>query len=395
MNRVLVVLGLIFFPFHLRSQEINKYDYNNRFAVDFYKKISLPEKGNVFFSPISISTAMGMTYAGSKKSTKDQISKVFYFGPNKKAFHKLHGGLINFLNKKNKDIEISMVNRLWVEKTYSLKKSFKKLIRDAYQSSFQSVDFINKYEENRLAINDYILKQTHEKIKDLLPPNSVDMQTRLILTNAIYFKSNWSIPFQKERTREADFFITPNHKVRCQMMGIKDEFNYFEDIKFQAIELPYTDSDFSMIIFLPTENTTLSEYESGLTYENIKNTIHGMSPQEIIVSIPKFKLSEGYRLKKILIEMGMPDAFSLNADFTGLSPKNDLKITDVFHQAFVEVNEEGTEAAAATAMVVGVKAIGRDKFFMANHPFMFIILDRKTNTFLFMGKVYNPTEKQQ
>jgi len=393
MKKVFIFLAFSQISSLVMPQTKNNYYYNNEFAVDFYKKVSLSEKGNIFFSPISLSTAMGMTFAGSQNKTQNQIAKVFHFPANNKSFHSLHGKLTKILNQKKTDLEVSMVNRLWIEKTYSLKRSYKKLMKNAYQSSFESVDFIGKYDENRLRINDYILKQTHEKIKDLLPPNSVDTKTRLILTNAIYFKGNWEVPFQKERTKVADFNITPEQKVKCPMMGVKDEFNYYEDLKLQAIELPYTDTSFSMIFLLPSENTSLTEYESNLTFDHIKAVINAMDYQEIIVSIPKFKLSEGYQLKQILTEMGMPEAFSMDADLSGLSSKNDLKITDVFHQAFVDVNEEGTEAAAATALVVGVKSIGRDTFFIANRPFMFIILNKKSNTFMFMGRVNNPIEK--
>jgi serpin B len=286
-----------------------------------------------------------------------------------------------------------MVNRLWVEKTFTLKRSYKKLMRNAYQSSFRASDFVNKPDESRLAINADISKQTRDKIKDLLPPNSVDTRTRLIITNAIYFKAKWEIPFEKEKTRDGDFFITPAEKVKCPMMNLKDDFNYFEDTQFEALELPYKDTSYSLIILLPGENSNLADFENSLSPSKINSIRESMGYESIRVSIPKFKFSEGYQLKKNLIEMGMPEAFSMDADFSNMSGKNDLKITDVYHQAFVDVSEEGTEAAAATAIVVGVKSIGRDKFFIANRPFIFLIVEKKTNTFLFMGRVSNPTEK--
>lgn len=383
---------LSIFPFTIFSQPNDSYEFNNRFAIDFYRKVVTTSKGNVFFSPVSLSCAMSMAYAGTKNETEKQISAVFHFPANNTGFHKKMGSLSRNLKSKNKGVEINMVNRLWLENTFNIRRSYSKLMKSAYKSPISMVDFISKYEQSRLQINDYILKQTHEKIKDILPPNSVDNQTRLIITNAIYFKGQWEMQFDKKRTRENEFYTSPDTKVRCQMMGIKDKFNYYEDQKIKAVELFYADERYSLMILLPLESVVVSEVEKEITTERIKKITGAMNREEVIISIPKFRISAGYQLRKMLSEMGMPVAFSLNADLSGINGKNDLKITDVFHQAFVEVNEEGTEAAAATAVVVGIKSISLSKEFNANRPFIFFIMDKKTDAILFMGKLSNPAE---
>ena len=367
---------------------------NNQFAFDFLKQVSSEEKGNIFFSPFSLSTAMGMTYAGSRGTSQDQIAKVFHFTSNSEEFHKQQGNTIKQLNSKADSIQLDIVNTLWAEKTYPFKKSYNKLIGMAYATTVKPMDFINKSEECRLAINDDIYRTTHEKIKDLLPDGSLNSLTRLILTNAIYFKADWKIMFKKDKTRDADFLITPSEKTRCKMMWVKNKFNYYEDSRFQAIELPYARYNFSMVIILPLVNQPLDELTGSLSSSTLDDILKGLNNQEITVLIPQFKLSNGYQLKQILSKMGMPQPFSDDADFTGMTLSSNLKISDVYHKAFIEVNEQGTEAAAATAVVIAMKSIVREKYFIANRPFLFLIREKSTGTILFMGRIVNPTKSE-
>jgi len=366
----------------------------NQFALDFFKQASLDEKGNIFFSPFSLSTAMGMTYAGAKGVSQDQIAKVFHFAPNSEKFHKQQGNILKRLNAKTDSVQLNIVNSLWAEKTYPFKGSYSTLMKKAYSAKVRPMDFINKPEESRLTINRDIYKSTNEKIKDLLPLGSLNNLTRLVLTNAIYFKGEWKIKFQKERTSEANFHITPQNVIKCKMMGVKSEFNYYEGSKFQALELPYAGGNFSMVIILPAANQPLDELSNSLSNTSFDDIFKGFNNEEVIVSIPKFKLSKGYQLKEILSNMGMPQPFTDDADFTRMTSLSNLKISDVYHKAFIEVNEQGTEAAAATAVVIAMKSIGHDTFFIANRPFLFLIREKSANTILFMGRIVDPTKSE-
>lgn len=367
---------------------------NNQFAIDFYKQVSKNEKGNIFFSPFSLSTAMGMTYAGSRGVSEEQIGKVFHFTSNNDKFHIKLGNTAKLINSKATAIQLKIVNTLWAEKTYPFKKSYDNLMKKAYAATVRPMDFINKSEECRLTINDDIYKSTNEKIKDLLPPNLLNSMTRLVLTNAIYFKGDWKTQFKKEKTGESNFYITPQKIVKCKMMGVKSDFNYYEDSRIEAIELPYAGDNFSMVIILPSENQPLDELTSSLSNQYLNDIFNGLYKKEISISIPKFKLSNGYQLKQVLSQMGMPQPFTDDANFTGMTSSSNLKISDVIHKAFIEVNEQGTEATAATAVVIAMKSIQFEKLFIANRPFLFLIKEKSTGTILFMGRIVDPTKSE-
>jgi len=390
-----VALLSLLFPYIVKSQDIDVVKDNTKFAFDFYSKVSERETGNIFFSPISLSSAMSMTFAGSSDETKNQISKVFHFESNDKKYHQKQGKIIKRYSSNADSIKLSLVNTLWAEKTYQFKKDYNKLIQKSYSATIHQVDFVGKAEESRIQINNDISKLTFDKIKELLPSGSINSLTRLVLTNAIYFKGNWKTKFDKKKTFDGNFYITHQNKINCKMMGVKSRFNYYEGSKIQAIEMPYKGGNFSMVIILPSAGITLADYTKEFTYSTIEDILKRMTSEDINVSIPKFKISTGYQLKPLLSEMGMPLAFTDYATFSNMTSKNDLKISDVFHKAYIEVNEEGTEAAAATAVVIAVKSIGNDKYFVANRPFIFMIRDRVTGTILFMGRIVDPTKGEK
>lgn len=387
---ILVALFYVLIALQGNAQNLS----NNQFAIDFYKQIATQEKGNIFFSPFSLSTAMAMTYAGAKGVTQEQVAQVFHFSENTEKYHIQLGNTIKQVNSKTGTIQLKIVNNLWAEKTYALNKPYTKLLTTAYLAAVKPMDFINKFEESRLTINANILKATNEKIKDLLPAGSLNNLTRLVLTNAIYFKGDWKIMFKKELTSERDFFIAPKKSIKCSMMSVKSEFNYYEDSKLKAIELPYAGNNFSMVIILPNSNNPLDEITNMISNDLIADIQRELSKQEVTISIPKFKLSNGYQLKELLSKMGMPQPFTDDANFTGMSTLNNLKISDVFHKAFIDVNEQGTEASAATAVVVVTKSVQRVQSFIANRPFLFLIKEKSTGTILFMGRVVDPTKAE-
>ena len=360
---------------------------NNKFAVDLYKKYSSEfENKNVFFSPYSISSAFAMVYEGAHGKTADEIRDVFYFPNDTNELRTSFAHIYNLINTPNKNYILRTANALWVQKDFPFSQDYLNLVEQYYGGKATNVDFINKREEARQTINSWVEEQTNGKIKDLIPRGMLNSLTRLVLTNAIYFKGNWGHQFDKGATHEENF-TTPDGNISIDMMYIKEDFPYYEDNETQVLELPYK-GNLSMIVFLPKGN--LSDFESNLSIEKINELTSKLHNTEVRVYLPKFKFETKYFMANDLKEMGMPTPFSYGADFTGMSKKGGLLIQSVIHQAYIDVNEEGTEAAAATGVAVGATAYFPQTVFHANHPFMFIILDKNTDEILFMGRVVEP-----
>ena len=364
---------------------------NNEFAFDLYSKYKDEKEGNIFFSPYSISTAMAMTYEGARGQTAKEIQSVFHF-PEESIRRPGFARLYNEINKKDKEYQLSTANALWAQEDYKFLDEYFSTIKRYYDGDVTNLDFIKETEKSRVTINKWVEDKTKNKIKDLLPknPRVIREDTRLVLTNAIYFKGDWVLQFDKKKTREADFKVSPEKTVKVQMMGLtgdKAKFNYAETEELQILEMPYEGDELSMLVILPRENL------ESIDINNEKlNELRGMlSERKISVYMPKFKFETKYFMEKDLIEMGMPTAFSMGADLSGMTGNMDLFIDKVIHQAFVEVNEERTEAAAATAVIVALKSSISD-YFMADHPFMFIIQQKDTGNILFMGRVVDPSK---
>ncbi|MHC4643113.1 MAG: serpin family protein [Planctomycetota bacterium] len=386
---------------------------NNNFALQLYAKLRARE-GNLFFSPYSISTALAMTYAGARGQTEGQMAEVLYFptatkqvaGPmgmmalsgwERKQFHSAYGRIIKDINNRSKKggYELSIANALWGQKDYGFLKEFLGLIKINFGGGLTEVDFIRATESARRTINTWVEKKTKNKIKNLIPKGVLNRLTRLVLTNAIYFKGNWTSQFKKDRTKDAPFTLAGGKKVDVPMMNQTEDFGYMETEDFQGLELPYVDNELSMIILLPKRVGGLAEFEKTLTLKNFSQWLAKLRKRKVIVSVPKFKLTSQFRLADVLKSMGMTDAFVPDvADFSGMNGKKDLFVWAVIHKAYVDVNEEGTEAAAATGVVVGVTSIGPTKIpvFRADHPFLFLIRDNRSGSILFIGRVMNPKE---
>lgn len=386
---------------------------NNSFAIDYYNKLdSKPDNlgKNIFFSPFSISTALAMTYEGADGKTAEEMRTVFYFPEDdtlrQSSFAKLFNSLNESASKKN--YQLSIANALWNEQTYEFRESFYETIDKYYYGKSTPVDFKNSPEEQRQLINKWVMDHTNQKIEELLPsePPSIKPDTRLVLVNAIYFKGDWASKFKSENTIESDFFVNAENKVTAKMMQQKNDFNYFDDETFQYLELPYKGEDMSMIVTLPkgiqTDCELNTDCESS-TYKPVYDfsipsakelfaAKSNMSETKIEVHLPKFKFEVEYQLKQDLNEMGVKEAFTDFANFKRMDPNNFVKIDQIYHKAFIEVNEEGSEAAAATAVVMVEKiTMGRPILFNANHPFAFYIIDNKTQEILFLGKMVDPT----
>ena len=364
---------------------------NNAFALALYAKLRAEDQGNLFLSPYSISTALAMTYAGAKGKTAAEMAEVLHFTVPQEQLHpgfaaltaKLHGDI------KKEGYQLRIANRLWGQAGYHFLPTFLQVTRDHYGAELAQVDFAQDTEAARHTINAWVEEKTEEKIKDLLAQGVLDSGTTLVLTNAIYFKGDWQRKFEAKATKDAPFLLTPQKKVTVPMMRQRGKFAYGVVGNVQVLELPYVGKDLSMFVLLPKEVDGLADLEKSLSVETLNTWTSGLREQTVEVLLPKFKMTSGFRLEKVLGAMGMPLAFSDKADFSGMTGQRGLFISAVIHKAFIDVNEEGTEAAAATAVVMRAPA-PPNPIFRADHAFLFLIRDNRTGSILFLGRMMNP-----
>ena len=362
---------------------------NNQFALEFYNRMN--EKGkNLFFSPWSLEAAFAMTYEGAKGDTAVEMQKVLHFPSDPSVRLPSFAKLYNLINTEQKDYTLRTANALWAQKEYPFLPDYLSKVETYYAGKTTNIDFVGDTENSRQTINNWVEGQTNNKIKDLIPIGVIKPITRLVLTNAIYFKADWVKKFKKKDTQEADFKLSSGGTTNVQMMALREEkHNYAETDDLQILELPYKGEQISMLIILPREGK-MSEVEESLTPQRLESLGNMMQKREIDIYLPKFKFETKYFLKQTLSDMGMPVAFSRGANFSGMDGTPNLVIGEVIHQAFVEVDEEGTEAAAATAVIMQLKS-AMPHYFRADHPFIFIIQEKTTGGIIFMGKMENPT----
>ncbi|XP_053470407.1 leukocyte elastase inhibitor isoform X1 [Ictalurus furcatus] len=375
---------------------------NTNFALHLFTKIKEGNKtGNVFYSPLSISSALAMVSLGAAGNTATQMSEVLHHNKAKDDVHVSFNKLMAELNKAGAPYALSMANRLYGEQTYKFVEKFLKETKTHYHAELETVDFKANAESARVNINNWVEKQTKEKIKNLLQKGIVDNSTRLVLVNALYFKGDWENQFKVRATEELPFKLNKKETKPVQMMNQEAEFPlaFIPDLRCKILEMPYEGKELSMLIMLPDEiedNTTgLEKLEHQLTYDNFMEWTRPdrMDTVEVQVSLPRFKLEETYDMKELLISMGMVDAFVMGkCDFSHMSPCDDLVLSEVVHKSFVEVTEEGTEAAAATAtgMVGCCLRPPPKELFVADHPFLFFIQHKPTRSILFCGRYSAP-----
>ncbi|XP_073702867.1 leukocyte elastase inhibitor-like [Garra rufa] len=432
---------------------------NTQFSLNLFKKISEGDASkNVFYSPISISSALAMVSLGAKGNTAAQMFKVLCFtnppkpadaatsasyqqaqkpqimcgvksqhGPSmmqqtqkfelppelkkqkqaqlasgqktEEQIHSSFNKLMSELNKPGILYTLSVANRLYGDQSYQFVEKFLNDAKRYYEAGLEKVDFIKKSDASRVDINKWVEKKTQGKIKDLLQKGSIDSMTRLVLVNAIYFKGNWERKFPKENTGDGQFKLNKTQTKPVKMMSQKAEFPvvFIPEMNSQVLELPYVGKSLSMLIILPNEiqdeTTGLQKLEKALTYEKLMEWTKPevMRKQEVQVSLPRFKMEQTYDMKSLLISMGMEDVFDeMKVNLSGMSPNNNLVVSKVIHKAFVEVNEEGTEAAAATGVVVMNRCLRIPQVFNADHPFLFFIRHNPTKSILFYGRFCSP-----
>ena len=370
---------------------------NNAFAVDLYGQLRA-QPGNLFFSPSSISTAFGMAYAGANGDTATQMATTLHFTLPPARLHPAMGALLTALNATHADYQLRVANALWVEKNQKFLSSYLKLTKKNYGAGFRPVDFVGDADKVRLTINDWVAQQTENKIENLLQPGSVTSDTRLIITNAIYFKGTWQTQFQKSSTQNEDFHLTAAQSVTAPLMHISGGYSYFNGGSFQVLDIPYKSGDLSMVVVLPNDIEGLAALEQQLSADNLAAWIGKMQyTRKVNLTLPKFTLTQQFILNDTLSAMGMRAAFSPQAaDFSGMTGNHAFWISDVIHKAFVDVDEEGTEAAAATAIGIRAMAMPMEPAppveFRCDHPFLFLIRDTRSGAILFIGRVTDPTK---
>ncbi len=368
---------------------------NTRFAFDLYARLKSSD-GNLFFSPYSISTCLAMTWAGARGDTEAQMARALHFDTNQAMLHSGFGALQSGLNavQEKKKVALNIANALWAQQDHPFLPAFLDLARRDYAARVQQVDFRTGAEPARKDINDWVSGKTAGRIQDLVPAGALDSMTRLVLVNAIYFKGTWATQFKAKNTAPDPFTTAPGQTTQAQFMNLTASFNYAGADGLQLLELPYAGGDLSMVVLLPAETNGLKALEDGLSADKLALWLGQAGEQKVKVFLPKFKMTGQFGLAQTLAALGMTDAFSASADFSGLDGARDLYVSAVIHKAFVEVNEEGTEAAAATA--VGFEAMATmqpvtEVVFRADHPFLFLIRDVHSGSILFLGRVTDPT----
>ncbi|MHB8085312.1 MAG: serpin family protein [Dehalococcoidia bacterium] len=371
---------------------------NNQFAVGLYQILKNGE-GNLFYSPYSISMALAMTYAGAKGTTAQQMADTLHFTLPQDSLHTTFNGLDQELasrgkgakDKEGNSFKLNIVNALWGQKGYQFLSQYLDLLAQDYGAGMRLLDYRTDPDGSRLTINKWVADQTKDKIQNLIPAGAIDTMTRLVLTNAIYFNAAWATAFEKAATQDGKFYLNDGSSVTVPMMGQTEGLGYAEGSGYKAVELPYSGHELSMVILLP-DSGTFSQFESALTAGKYSSIIQSLSSKQVALTMPRFKYDSQFSLNQALSTMGMPVAFTGDADFSGMTGNRDLSISDVIHKAYVAVDESGTEAAAATAVVMRATSMPLSPTQVkVDHPFIFVIRDIQTGTVLFIGRVLNPT----
>jgi len=371
---------------------------NSEFAFDLYQALR-QQKGNLFYSPYSISLALAMTYAGARGGTEQQMADTLHFELQQALLHPAFNALDLELasrgegakGKDDKGFRLHIVNAIWGQKDYKFLNQFLDVLAVNYGAGLRLLDFISEPEQSRITINNWVSDQTEGKIKDLIPQGVIDDLTRLVLTNAIYFNAAWLNPFENELTSDRAFHLLEGDDVTVPMMTQTNSFGYATGDGYQAVELLYDGSELSMIILLPNSGQ-FESFQNSLNAALVDHIVSDLQSRQVSLTMPKFEFESEFSLADTLAAMGMPMAFSDEADFSGMTGNRELTISDVVHKAFVSVDEAGTEAAAATAVVVGLTSAPEQPVQVTvDRPFIFLIRDIETGTILFVGQVMNPS----
>jgi len=372
---------------------------NTAFALDLYREVvSEQGTGNIFFSPYSISTALGMTYAGARGQTEVEMAEVMHFSLPQETLHSAFSSLRGMLVAGDlsgaalgEPFTMFVANGLWVQEGFDLQDQYVSLVASCYDAAVTNLDLAGDSEGSRLTINQWVADMTRERITDLIPRGVINADTRVVLTNAVYFKASWFHSFNEMATTRGIFTLADRSLVEVPMMHQTEYFQTAETAGCRAIELPYVDGDTGMLILLPDDG--IEAFEQELDVETLETITARLTSSRIGLTMPAFEFTRSVQLGKILRSMGMTSAFSSAlADFSGFTGQPDLFISEVLHKAFVKVDESGTEAAAATAVVMGLTCVPAESTdFVIDRPFLFLIWNRSTGTIIFMGRMMDPS----
>jgi len=361
---------------------------NNRFGFKVFKEIDKEQTDdNIFISPMSISYALGMTYNGADGKTKEEMANTLEFGNmTTSEINASFKALMKKLMEQDPKVMMEVANSIWYRENIEILKKFQKANQDNFQAEIRNMDFSEP--EVIAIINNWVSDNTKDKITKVI--DEIDPLSMMYLINAIYFKGSWTDEFNIERTREDKFYIAEGKSVICEMMNTSEKHLYFVNDDFQAIDLPYGDENFSMVIILPKKGKDINEFISNLNLKNWNSWLTKFSKQNGSLFLPKFKIEYELEMNDVLKSLGMPNAFTDAADFSKMTKKQKLFISNVKHKTFVDVNEEGTEAAAVTVVEMKVTSYKPGYTMKVNRPFVFAIKEKDTNSILFIGKIINP-----
>lgn len=373
---------------------------NSAFAFELYRFLAEQEDSeNLFYSPYSISLALAMTYAGARGDTEAQMAEALRFRLSQADLHAAFNALDQELAQRGEGAEgkddegfrLNIANAIWGQEDYEFLEEFLDVLAENYGAGLRILDFANAPEPSRVTINNWVSEQTEGKIEDLVPQGAITPLTRLVLTNAIYFNAAWANTFPEAATRDGPFTRLDGSEVSVPMMYQSTPFGYAEGDDYQAVQLYYDGHEMSMVIVLPSEGE-FEAFEDGLDSGRVQAIIEELERREVALTMPRFEFDASFGLKDALSALGMSQAFAEGADFSGMTGSRDLFISEVLHEAFVSVDEEGTEAAAATAVLMPTSAMPQEPVEVTlDHPFLFLIRDVKTGTVLFVGRVVDPT----
>lgn len=373
----------------------------NAFGYDLYTLLSNNAADNLFFSPYSISLALSMVLAGVQGQTEQEMANVLHYPLRQDDLYSKINGLDqslyqvpDYLQGQEGAFQLNVANAVWGQSGYPFRSTYLDLLAQNFGAGIHQVDFINAAEKSRVTINDWVAQETQQKILDLIPEGAIDMMTRMVLTNAIYFKAAWRNEFPVDLTQPEKFYTDVNNSETVPMMQLQDKFNFLLNDSTQIVEIPYMNARYSMLLLMP-QSGDLHEFASQTSLEQLNALLNQLKFGKVDLTMPKFEFTSSFSVKDMLEQLGMETAFSESADFSGMvEPSAEpVSISDVIHKAFVAVDEKGTEAAAATAVIVGATSAMPEEQpvkMVFDHPFLFVIRDRESGLFLFMGNVINP-----
>ncbi len=372
---------------------------NMAFALDLYRQLAA-QPGNLFYSPYSISEALAMVYGGARGQTEQQMASGMHYGLPQDSLHPAFNALDQELAKRadaaqaqGQGFQLNIANATWGQSGFPFLSTYLDLLAKNYGAGLQTVDFANNPEAARQDINNWVAKQTKDKIKDIVPQGAIDPLTRMVLANAIYFKASWLYPFDKSATQDAPFTKLDGSQVSVPMMALgKENLDYLKGEGYQAVALPYVDGNVSMLLLVPDAGK-FEQFENGMDAARLQSILNGLQSSQVILKVPRFTVESSFSLADTLSKMGMPDAFNPNqADFSGMDGKRDLYISSILHKAYASVDETGTEAAAATVaiMTLGAAMPSTPIELTIDRPFIFVIYDQPTQAMLFAGRIVDP-----